>query len=1145
MAQSIRQRNLFAAEDFRVVYDSFKQANFQAYDYDTIRSVLVDYIQEQYPENYNDWIQSSEFVALIETLAFLAHSLAFRVDLAARENFLSTAERRSSVLRIADFLGYTPARHLPARGNLKITSIRTNQNVFDVAGQNLKNETVDFENNYQNFLLVMNEVLSANNKFGQPVDASVAGSIQTDQYATNIASGEQFVFNFDARVNGNRALFELHSTRIDKQTKTIVEADPDPSSGFDLMYLNDRQGISSGTTGFFVGFKQGQLSSIDLNASTAISNLVVNPNTKNVNNSDIWLQNISSDGTVEKTWTAVDSSFGAGQVFNNISNELRDLYTVKTVDNDNINVVFGDGVFSNIPRGTIRLWYRTGLNQTYTLNPEDVGTVNFGFKYDAADGNQYTVNFDAELQNPISNASARESVVAIKQNAGRVFATQDRMITGDDYSVYPSTVSENVKKIKAVNRTYAGHSRYIKNQDPTAQYQSVDMIARDGYLYSEPVLYRNTVALPATVTEEQIFSRFIDVAIENPEVVNLFYEKFTPVDVDFVTEFGTFEWQQISKGYQGSTGYLTRNGVIERVGSTATSSLQYAQPGAIVEFVETPYSNGSLGVIGDSLNVIASGSGYTSAPTVEIRGTGTGASATAVISSGQITNVVLSNGGIGYQNPVEVVITGGGGTGAQVTAEAQNAERSWARVIDVSLDGLGLQDDNGNAVGLTTQGQGTVVLNKIIPNTARISRIFPAYSTDFTDEETADITEQLALRNTFGLRFDVDNSKWLIIDGQDLPSGDSDSPENFSTAYAGNKSGNNLDASWIVRVNYASDAWTIISRRTRYVFGSDGELRFYNQNGGRHFNVETNKPDRDRITVSRINTSPNGSQFPIGNDLDFFAYKYYADSDGYTNDRKIIVTVADVDNDGYPDDPTAFKDIVGLENISLTTINDNGFNYTVRTDAAGEDVLGRSNLTFIWRRISNSRYRIDPSLSNIIDIFVLNQNYDAKFRKWIIDDRRETTRPSAPSEIELEAQFQSIANKKAVSDSVVYRAAEYRVLFGELADLELQGKFTVVKVAGTTVTDNEIKTRILTAVNEFFDIDNWDFGETFYFTELSAFVHQRMQGVISSIVIVPTQVNSVFGELFQITPETNQLFIPDVTIRDIRIVDSLNGGTLT
>ena len=66
MAQSIRQRNLFAAEDFTVVYDSFAQANFQAYDYDTIRSAMVDYIRDNYPENYNDWISSSEFVALLD-----------------------------------------------------------------------------------------------------------------------------------------------------------------------------------------------------------------------------------------------------------------------------------------------------------------------------------------------------------------------------------------------------------------------------------------------------------------------------------------------------------------------------------------------------------------------------------------------------------------------------------------------------------------------------------------------------------------------------------------------------------------------------------------------------------------------------------------------------------------------------------------------------------------------------------------------------------------------------------------------------------------------------------------------------------------------------------------------------------------------
>jgi len=103
MAQGARQSSLFAAEDFSVVYESFAQANLQAYDFDTIRNAMVDYINTNYPENFNDWITSSEFTSLIELMAFLGHNLAFRADLGARENFLSTAERRESALRIAEF----------------------------------------------------------------------------------------------------------------------------------------------------------------------------------------------------------------------------------------------------------------------------------------------------------------------------------------------------------------------------------------------------------------------------------------------------------------------------------------------------------------------------------------------------------------------------------------------------------------------------------------------------------------------------------------------------------------------------------------------------------------------------------------------------------------------------------------------------------------------------------------------------------------------------------------------------------------------------------------------------------------------------------------------------------------------------------
>ena len=1139
MAQSVRQRNLFAAEDYRVVYDSFKQANFQAYDYDTIRGALIDYIQQQYPENFNDWIQSSEFVALIETLSFLAHSLAFRIDQAGRENFLSTAERRASVLRIADFLGYTPSRHQPARGNLKVTSIRTTQNVFDINGTTLKNKTVDFEDSFQNFLLINNEVLSSTNKFGRPTNSTKIGAVKTDVYQTNITSGRDVVFAFNGDVNGVRRNFEVHGLRIDNTTNTLQETAPDPNASFDLVYRNDGQGLGSENTGFFVGFKQGNLQFNDINADSAIADLIIDLGATDINDSDVWVQEIDTAGEIQDSWTKVNSSFGANTVFNNIKQDNRKLYSVKTVDNDNAHIVFGDGVFSEIPRGIMRIWYRTGANQSYTLDPADLGVVNFSFDYNASDGNVYKVTYGCELQIPVDNAASQESVTSIKQNAGRVFATQDRMITAADYSVYPLTVSENVQKIKAINRTYVGHSRFIKPQDPTGQYQSVDMLARDGYVYTEGVLYRNTVDLPTTLTSEQIFERFVDDAIKNPEVVNLFYTKYSEENVSFDVEASSFEWQQVTAGYRGSTGYLTSNGVIQKSGDAATNALNTARAGSIVEFVETPYNAGTLGAIGETLTIANAGSGFTSAPTVVIKGTGTGAAATATIAAGQLAAVTITNGGTGYQNPVIIEIVGGSGTDAEVLAQASSATRSWARIVEISDDGQGINDSNGNATGLTSRGQGAIILNKNIPNTARISRIFPAYKTVFSDSERADIIDEITNRNTFGLRFDAANSKWIIVAAGDITTSALDNPDNFSFANAGNTSNSNLDASWIIRMNYVANAWTIISRRDRFVFGSDSAIRFYNQNGKRKFNVETGKPERDKITVSGINTQPGGSVYAIGDDLAFYAYRYYTESDGYTDDHKVIVTLADIDNDNYPDNPVAFKDLVGADTINLGTITEDGFNYTVRADT-GTSAVGRETLTFVWRRVSSSNYRIDPSLSNIIDVFVLNQNYDTKYKEWVTDGRSVSIRPEPPTEIQLKRQFASIATKKAISDSIVYRAAEYKVIFGELADVELQGRFKIVKVAGTTLTDNEIKSRVLTAINEFLEIDNWDFGEIFYFTELSAYIHQKLPGIVSSVVIVPVQSNSVFGDLFQIIPESNELFIPDVTLSDIDLVDTLN-----
>lgn len=137
MSITDRQNRLLVAEDWRRIYQSFRNADFQSYDFENLRRVMISYIRENYPEDFNDYIESSEYLALIDLIAFLGQSIAYRIDLNSRDNFLELAERRESVLRLARLLSYNAKRNIAASGLLKITSVQTTQNVLDSNGRNL------------------------------------------------------------------------------------------------------------------------------------------------------------------------------------------------------------------------------------------------------------------------------------------------------------------------------------------------------------------------------------------------------------------------------------------------------------------------------------------------------------------------------------------------------------------------------------------------------------------------------------------------------------------------------------------------------------------------------------------------------------------------------------------------------------------------------------------------------------------------------------------------------------------------------------------------------------------------------------------------------------------------------------------------
>src|SRR5210317_2329561 len=142
MASLDRQNSLLANEDWSKIYTSFTDADFASYDFPTIRRTMINYIRKNYPEDFNDYIESSEFLALIDMIAYLGQNLSFRIDLNARENFLETAERRESVLRLARMLAYNPRRNQCANGLLKISTVKTTESIFDSNGLNLANSVI-------------------------------------------------------------------------------------------------------------------------------------------------------------------------------------------------------------------------------------------------------------------------------------------------------------------------------------------------------------------------------------------------------------------------------------------------------------------------------------------------------------------------------------------------------------------------------------------------------------------------------------------------------------------------------------------------------------------------------------------------------------------------------------------------------------------------------------------------------------------------------------------------------------------------------------------------------------------------------------------------------------------------------------------
>jgi hypothetical protein len=221
---------------------------------------------------------------------------------------------------------------------------------------------------------------------------------------------------------------------------------------------------------------------------------------------------------------------------------------------------------------------------------------------------------------------------------------------------------------------------------------------------------------------------------------------------------------------------------------------------------------------------------------------------------------------------------------------------------------------------------------------------------------------------------------------------------------------------------------------------------------------------------------------------------------------------------------------------TVIQLNDVTSSYSVTT--------GRGALNFQYRHNSNNTTRIDPATTNIIDLYLVTQSYYTAYQNWLRDTTGTVPLPDKPTITELQQAYGGLDSYKMISDSIVPNSVSFKPLFGTKAMPALQGTIKVIKSPATTASDSQIRSSVLSALNSYFTIDKWDFGDTFYMSELTAYLHVQLAGLISSVVLVPADPNQTFGDLYEIRSAPNEIFVNGATTNDIIVISALTPQAL-
>ena len=1139
MATTTRQTVIFGVEDWKRIYQTYQEANFQSYDFETLRKSFVDYLRLYYPETFNDYIESSEFVALLDVMAFMGQALAFRTDLNTRENYLDTAERRDSVIKLANLVSYTPLRNTEASGYLKVFSISTTENVLDYNGINLQNITVNWADPtnldwQEQFTVIINASLVNTQRFGRPGASQDILGVKTQEYTINLVPGFLPVIPYTATIDGVNMPFEVVNATAAGQDY-IYEPAPLPDGRFNVLFRNDQLGFASANTGYFFLFKQGTLQNQEFNLAERIANRAVNINIDGVNNTDVWLYQIDNVGNIQYFWRPVTSVYAAA--VQQLVPGTQNIYSIASRTNDQITLNFGDGIFSTIPVGTFRTYVRASNGLTYIINPQEMQNVQIPISYVSRTGQIETLTFTCGITQPVTNAQARETIQEIKQRAPAQYYTQNRMVNGEDYSNFPFTQYNSILKSTAVNRASIGTSRYLDLVDGTGKYSSTNIFASDGALYESNLTPAFLFSWLSINDISDVVYNQINPLLAKAGMQQFYYANFPRPDLSALQ----YTWHLSTVVTNEATGYFQNSsGNPVPVGSYASNNAQYIVVGSLVKFVPP------AGYYFDADNNLQAGSAtqpnekmelWASPTAVYLSGTSQGLGNLPDGTGPVVLNTRVPTGAI----PVEVIplfvtdiptdlkqnIVNQIYLNQNFGLGYNNLTATWYLITSSNLDTnsqfslanaqntSGTNIDASWLIQCTTNGANYTVISRSLDyffGSVAETRFFFYTSDPIYDSRTGTVIRDYV--NVLKINSEPDSNYPLPEDAV-LP------------IIAQPVLTDGLTDDFQVEVSFDSKPGSAVPVNPDFFndlvapgVSANTKLVFFQQtvdfdNLQRYLLVQNGVVNSEYATQDSILLVLN--QYNVGQV--FYAYNQYAT---YDNGQPRPIT----------------------DQVFYTLTLDSSGNRILTVNTSFIAKIGRQDLYFQYRHNSPLTNRIDPGSTNIIDVYVVTNEYYTAYQNWLRDVTNTVTEPSPPTIDELNTAYAGLNTYKMISDNLILNSVDFQPLFGRKADPALRATIKVIQNTQSTASNSEIRNLVVATMETYFTLAAWNFGDTFYFSELAAFIHQQIGDVVSSVVLVPLDPQKSFGDLYEIRSAPNQIFVNGATVNDVEVITALTSTNL-